>query len=150
MKTSYSYWESNPRSSRWYNFIKWNRVFLHFVPTTNSSRKVADSIPSGVTGILSAALWPWGRPRLYNKWAPEIFPGGKGGRRIGLTALTPSWAECLEIWELQPPGTLRACLSLYRVCFTFTRGLNVWIFIVDFEFMERFSNILTYILYCNI
>ena len=39
----------------------------------------------------------------------DYFLGGKGGRRIGLTALAPSCADCLEIWEPEPPGTLRAC-----------------------------------------
>jgi hypothetical protein len=36
-----------------------------------------------------------------------IFPGGKGGRRIGLTTLP--FAEQLEIWEPQLSGTFRAC-----------------------------------------
>jgi len=49
-----------------------------------------------------------------------MFPAGKGGRCVGLTNLPPSCAECLEIWEPQPPGTLRAYLGLYRDCFTFT------------------------------
>ena len=35
--------------------------------------------------------------------------GGKGGWCVRLTTLQPSCAECLEIWEPQPPGTLRAC-----------------------------------------
>jgi hypothetical protein len=30
---------------------------------------------------------------------------GKGGRCVGLTTLPPSCADCLEIWEPQPPGT---------------------------------------------
>ena len=34
---------------------------------------------------------------------------GKGGRCVGLTTLPPSCAGCLEIWEPQHPGTLRAC-----------------------------------------
>jgi hypothetical protein len=34
---------------------------------------------------------------------------GKGGLCIGLTTLPPSCAECLGIWEPQPPGTLWAC-----------------------------------------
>jgi len=37
--------------------------------------------------------------------------GIKAGRCVGLT-LPPSYAECLEIWEPQPPGTLRACPGL--------------------------------------
>jgi hypothetical protein len=35
-----------------------------------------------------------------------IFPGLNGGRCIGLTALLPSCADCLEIWEPHSPGTL--------------------------------------------
>jgi len=42
----------------------------------------------------------------------EYFLGGKGGQCVGLTNLTPSCADCLEIWEPQPPGTLRASPSL--------------------------------------
>ena len=33
---------------------------------------------------------------------------GKGGC-VGLTNFPPSCADCLEIWETQPPGTLWAC-----------------------------------------
>jgi hypothetical protein len=33
---------------------------------------------------------------------------------------SPSCTICLEMWEPQPPGTLRACPGLYRECFTFT------------------------------
>jgi len=36
----------------------------------------------------------------------------EGGRCIGLTALPPSCADCLEIWDPQTPGTLRACPGL--------------------------------------
>ena len=42
----------------------------------------------------------------------EYFLGGKGGRFLGLTTLPPSCADCLEIWEPQPTGTLRAYLGL--------------------------------------
>jgi len=43
----------------------------------------------------------------------EYFLGGcKGGQCVGLTTLPPSCADCLEIWEPQPPGTLRACPGL--------------------------------------
>jgi len=50
----------------------------------------------------------------------EYFLAGKGGQCVGLTTLPPSCADCLEIWEPQPPGTLRACPGLQRDCFTFT------------------------------
>jgi hypothetical protein len=42
----------------------------------------------------------------------EYFLEGNGGRCVGLTTLPPSCADCLEIWELQPPepsGPLQAC-----------------------------------------
>jgi hypothetical protein len=42
---------------------------------------------------------------------PNLSWGGggvKGGRSVGLTILPPLCVDCLEIWEPQPPGTLRA------------------------------------------
>ena len=33
----------------------------------------------------------------------EYFLGGKGGRFLGLTTLSPPCTDSLEIWELQPP-----------------------------------------------
>ena len=38
----------------------------------------------------------------------EYFLGDKGGQCVGVTPLPPSCAECLEIWEPQPPGAPRA------------------------------------------
>jgi len=67
--------------------------------------------------ILPAAPWPWGWLSLQQKWVPGIFPGVKGGRCIRLTS-PHSCAECLEIWEPQPSGTLRACPGLSWDCFT--------------------------------
>ena len=62
--------------------------------------------------ILPDALWPWGWLSLWQKWVPEIVSGIKGSRCAGLTTVPPSSADCLEIWEPQPPGTLRACPGL--------------------------------------
>jgi len=45
--------------------------------------------------------------------------GGEDGRFIGITTLPPSCADCLEVWEPQFPGTLRACSGLYRDFFIF-------------------------------
>jgi hypothetical protein len=40
------------------------------------------------------------------------IPGGKGGRCVTLTTSPPSGAECHEIWEPKPPGTLWATPGL--------------------------------------
>jgi len=37
----------------------------------------------------------------------EYFRRCKGDRCLRLTTLPPWYADCLEIWEPQPPGTLR-------------------------------------------
>jgi hypothetical protein len=42
----------------------------------------------------------------------EYFLGGKGGRCLELTIIPHSHADCLEIWEPQPPGTLRVSPAL--------------------------------------
>ena len=86
------------------------RSWLRHCATT---RKVACSIPDGVTGI---SHWQSFRPHYdpevdsasnRNEYQ-EYFLRGKGGRCVGLTTLPPSCPDCLEIWEPQPPGTLRA------------------------------------------
>jgi len=53
------------------------------------------------------------------KRVPGLSPRGKGGRCVGLTTLPPSCADCLEIWEPQFPGTLRACPGPQWDCFIF-------------------------------
>jgi len=60
--------------------------------------------------------------------------GGKGGRCVGLTNLQHSCADCLEIWELQPPGTLKSLFSpvqglLYLLIYVNETGCKVvsWI-----------------------
>jgi len=46
---------------------------------------------------------------LTQPLTPGNIPEGKGGRCVGQTTLPHSCADCLEIWEPEPPGTLRAC-----------------------------------------
>ena len=43
---------------------------------------------------------------------PGIFPGGKGGRCVGLTTLQSSCADCLKSGSLnllEPSGPVQAC-----------------------------------------
>ena len=63
--------------------------------------------------ILPAALWPLGSTQPLTEMSTRnISWVGKGGRWVGLTSLPTSCADCLEIWEPQLPGTLRACPGL--------------------------------------
>ena len=45
----------------------------------------------------------------------EYFLGGKGGRCVGKTTLPPSCVDCLQIWEPQTLGNIRACPGLTRI-----------------------------------
>jgi hypothetical protein len=66
--------------------------------------------------VCSVAHQPLCHPtQMYH----EYFTRGKGSRYIGLTTLPLSCADCLEIREPQPPGTLRACPGLYSDCYTY-------------------------------
>jgi hypothetical protein len=47
-----------------------------------------------------------------NEYQEYFLGGGGGGRGGGLTTLPPSCAGCLEILELQRPGTLRICTGI--------------------------------------
>ena len=51
----------------------------------------------------------------------------KDGRCVGWTNLHASCAEYHEIWESQPPGTLRVYPGLRRDCFTFTCNYPIYI-----------------------
>jgi hypothetical protein len=42
----------------------------------------------------------------------KYFLVGKSGRFVGLTTLPNTYFDCLEIWEPETPGTLRACVGL--------------------------------------
>ena len=85
-----------------------------------TSRKVAGSIPDGWTGNFH---WhnpgPWVDSASNKNQYQEYFLEGKGSLCVGLTTLQPSCADCLVIWEHQPPGTLRACPGLEWDCSTF-------------------------------
>jgi hypothetical protein len=89
-----------------------------------TNRTVSESIPGGVTGFFSdispsnrtVAL---GSTQSLVKMSTRNIPGGKGGRCVRLTTSPSLRAECHEIWEPKPPGTLWATLGLLQDSFTF-------------------------------
>jgi hypothetical protein len=81
-------------------------------------QKVAGSIPEGVIGFFHwhnpsrcAITLGFAQP-LTEMSTRNNFLRVEGGRYGGLTTLPPLCADCFEIWEPQPPGTLRACPGL--------------------------------------
>ena len=88
---------------------RWHSWFRHCA----TSRKVAGSIPDGVTGTFDinspGCTTALGLTQPVTEMSTRnISCGGKGGRCVGLSTLPPSRADCFEIWEPQPLGTLRA------------------------------------------
>jgi len=82
-----------------------------------TSQKVMSSVPNGVDGSFhwhytSGRTMALGLTQPLTEMSTRNISWGKGGRCIRLTTLPPSCADCLEIWEPQPPGTLRACSGL--------------------------------------
>jgi len=97
-----------------------------------ASQKVTGKIPDGVIspGVDSAS---------NRNGYQEYFPAGKGGRCVGLTTLPPSCADCLEIWEPQPPGTLGACNGIAFPVPLLTKGK----FIVRAVKHYKFTNLVS-------
>jgi hypothetical protein len=82
-----------------------------------TSLKVAGSIPDGVIGIFnwynaSGCTMTLKSTQPLTEMNTRNLLWGKGGRCVVLTTLTPSCADCFEIWETQPPGNLRVCPGL--------------------------------------
>src|SRR5215510_15494842 len=78
-----------------------------------TNRKVAGSIPDGVIRIFhwhnpSDRTLALGSTQPPTEMSTRNISWGKGGRCVGLTTLPPSCADCLKMWEPQPPGNLRA------------------------------------------
>jgi len=55
----------------------------------------------------------------------EYFLGHEGGQCIGQTTLPRSCTNSLEIWEPQPPGTLRTCPGLTGIALLLLLTLHV-------------------------
>jgi len=102
-------------------FTQWRGWLRHCA----TSQNVADSIPDGVTGIFrwhnpSGRTMTPGVDSVFNREEyQKYFLGGKESRCVRLTYLPITYADCLEIWEPQPPRTFGSSPGLYRNCFTF-------------------------------
>ena len=83
--------------------------------------------------FLPIALWPWVRLSLYQEWVSEEFPGGKGGRCVGLTTLPHS---CVPLsWNLRtltswkPLGYSRPVKGLIYVIYYKFKRIVLWYYI---------------------
>jgi hypothetical protein len=111
-----------------------------------TSRKVAVSIPEGITGIFhwhnsSARITFLGSTQpLREMTIRNISWRGGGGRRPVRRAdkRVTFFAGCHEIWKPQPPGTLRASPSLCSDWFTFT-SLGYDIMSANYDWMNAES-----------
>jgi hypothetical protein len=82
------------------------------------------SISDAATGIFhwhnpSAHIIALGSTQPLTEMSTLNTSWRKGDQSIGLKILLPSYADCLEILEPQPHGTLRVYPGLYRDCSTF-------------------------------
>jgi hypothetical protein len=62
---------------------------------------------------------PWVGSASNRNENHQYFLESKDDRCVGLTTLPLPCVNSHEIWELQPPGTLRGCPDLFRDCFHF-------------------------------
>ena len=102
----------NPKESLWGTAVaQWLRCCA-------TNRKVAGSIPDGISGFFidikpfRSHYGPGVDSASNRNEYREHFLGGKGVRCVRLTTLPPTCADCREILEHQPRGTLRACPCL--------------------------------------
>ena len=86
--------------------------YVYYNPLHSLVRSQMVSLQFFIDIIVPIALWPWGRLRLWQKWVPRGFPGGKCGRCLRLTTLPPPCAVVMKSGNLnflEPSGPLQAC-----------------------------------------
>ena len=108
--------------------MKWLSWLRHCA----TSRKVAGSIPDVVTTNChshnaSGRTVALRFTQLLAEVCARNISWVKSGRCVGMITLLPSCADCLEIWESEPAGMLRAWSGLYRFCFKFPTQENTFL-----------------------
>jgi hypothetical protein len=101
---------------------------VQLVEARRYGRKVMGSIPDGVIGIFHSFRPHYGpgvNSASNRNEYQEYFLWGKSGWCVGLTTLPSLCADCREIWEPRPRGTLRACPGLFRESFTFLQSYEL-------------------------
>jgi hypothetical protein len=91
---------------------------VHLVKALRYKPEGLGSIPNGVIGIFhwhdpSSHTEAWGSTQPLTEMSTRNAPGGWRRPVLRADNLTASCANCLEIWESQPPGTLSSCPGLY-------------------------------------
>jgi hypothetical protein len=97
--------------------VNYQSVLRHMGGTRWRSRwgtALQGSIPDGIIGIFhwhnpSGRTVALGLTQPLTEMSTRNISWCKGGWCVGLATLPPSCADCLEIWDPQPPGNLRAC-----------------------------------------
>jgi hypothetical protein len=99
-------WTKEIYSKSYFFNIHFNNIFLLILHCA-TNQKVAGSIPNFAIRIFH---WrnPSGRTLALVLTQPLREMSTRNISCIGLTTSLTSCADCLEIWEPQPPGTLRA------------------------------------------
>jgi hypothetical protein len=129
---------------------RWRSWLRHFA----TNRKVAGSIPDDVSEIFHSHCSPGVDSASNRNEYQEYFLGGKRGRCVWLTTLPPSCADCLEIWEPQPPpvrGLLYLCFTLlflynYNATYFNIQGYHE---VETYKFCLMLATVALYISVCN-
>jgi hypothetical protein len=86
---------------------------LRYKPEGRAVRFPKESLEFFIDIILLAALGPGVDSASNTNEYQKCFLGGKGGRRdVEPTTLSPSCADCLEMWEPEPPANIGACSGI--------------------------------------